>query len=644
VLVSSLLIVFLLTACPAERPSHLKVAIISLDGLADWVLDKLLDEGKMPNIALLVKNGIIAEHAYTSFPAITAVGHALLWTGTDPSHNAINGNQLILPPYEERMVVEGHTGFHAKPLRAEPIWAAVARQGKKALVVQATQAAPFDVYFGPEARFPVPAENLILFDNYIDGEIPDEVITGAVGLTPADDWPNLPEHLGKTLGFSREVGETALFFLLYDEPADPIKGLDTLAVCSSADGSDVLDTLKPRQAATNTENFSDPVEVSFDGKTGAAFFRLFSLEPDGSEMLLYRTRVKHTSCSNPEARKIFMEAVPGYTGNASSELYKDGAFGKPFYEGGDGTAEACYLETVRHCTELSKRALKEGMTAFDWDLLVDYLAFPDEQQHAWLGYAAPPAGDPESEMGRKAWSYLLDTYSIIDDFIGAALESLPKDAVLIIVSDHGFTSADKYFYPNTVLRDAGLLKLNDDGEVDLKKTAAVYFPGNASFILINTPRFKDGWVRPEDASEIVRRASDALLSAQDAEGRKPVAGLFYPNKDAELGMDGPYAGDIYIRLEEGYYPSGWLDAKDLVRQVEPMGVHQGDPRGRPMNSIFIAGAVRPMKKHASLGVVRGIDVAPTIAALLGLKPPAQATGKPMQKVLEVLTPVGETAK
>ena len=604
--------------------------------MADWLLDRLISEGRMPNLARLIEHGAVADHAYTSFPAITAVGHALIWTGTDPSRNAVHGNQLILPPYEERTVVDGHTGFHAQPLMAEPIWAAAARQGKKVVVVQATQAAPFSYYLGENARFPAPAENLLIFDGYIEGEVPGEVITENVGLQPAAGWINLPEFNGKPLEFKRSVGESTLRFLVYDQPEDPVVGFDTVSIFASANGEALLETLKPGPVGGNTTDwFSGPVEIAFDGKTSFAFFRLFELAPDASEMLLFRSRAKYLAGSDPDSHDVMMQEVDGFLGNAAYGFYEDGAFGPTVMDGGDGTAELRYLESVRLCTEVSTAALQTGMTEFDWDLLVDYIAFPDEQNHTWLGYVAEPVGDTESELGKKIWSCLLDTYQIVDDYVGAAMESLPDDAILIVVSDHGFTAADKEFYPNTILRQAGLLKLNGDGEVDLAATKAIYYPGNAGFVLINTPRFKGGWVGEDAVAGIRKQAVDALLAARDADGRPLVVDILYPDRDEELGMDGPYAGDFYIQLAPGYDAKGAVDKAVVSERIKPRGIHLGDPRERKMQSIFIAGG-KPLGKHLDMGVVPAIDIAPTISALLGIAPPAHATGKPVDAVLQML--------
>jgi predicted AlkP superfamily pyrophosphatase or phosphodiesterase len=67
------------------------------------------------------------------------------------------------------------------------------------------------------------------------------------------------------------------------------------------------------------------------------------------------------------------------------------------------------------------------------------------------------------------------------------------------------------------------------------------------------------------------------------------------------------------------------------------GVHGYDPEASPeMRAIFLARG-RGVPAGARLGVVRTIDVAPTVARLLGIAPPAQAEGEPIAVIGAGLT-------
>jgi predicted AlkP superfamily pyrophosphatase or phosphodiesterase len=65
------------------------------------------------------------------------------------------------------------------------------------------------------------------------------------------------------------------------------------------------------------------------------------------------------------------------------------------------------------------------------------------------------------------------------------------------------------------------------------------------------------------------------------------------------------------------------------------GMHGYDPALPDMGAIFLAlGRGVPAGRH--LGAVRSIDVAPTVAALLGIDPPLQAEGRPLPEIAATL--------
>lgn len=613
-----------------------RIVIISLDGMADWLLDDLLAAGEMPNIRRVLEHGFAADHAVTTFPAKTAVAHAVLWTGTDPSRTGVHANSAVPAPWSEHTLLETERGFSAAVLQAEPIWASAARQGKRAVVVQATQNYPFTYYLGENARFPSPAANLRMYNGYDPRPLPAEVLNEEVGLESADRFANLPSGGEEALFFERSVGETPLIFLFLDDPADPVIGLDTLRICSNYDAASVIAELKPLPPDGESTDAFAMVPVVLEGQHSRAWFRLFALTPDGSSFRLFRSQVHHFHCTDPQEEEPMLVASGGFVGNAGWNLLDRGALGPTLFAGGDGSAERAFAECLRLSTERFAAAMRAAMVKPDWDLLIGYIPYPDDANHQWLGYVAPPVGDPESPRGKAIWPHLLSVYRAVDTYVGTVYDALPDDGLLIIVSDHGYTSFDRLFLPNVLLRQAGLLMLDENGEVDLSRTKAMYYAGGGDFIFINDGRFKGGIVPAADVPAVKAAVIAALSRVTDDNGTPLVSRFIDPASEKDLEMNGPYAGDLYLSLAPGYYAHD--DARGdapVSEKRDPAGNHFGDPRVRQMHSIFLMGG-RGRAIDSEIDEMRAIDVAPTIAAMLGIQPPRQATGKHRGEIVEAV--------
>jgi predicted AlkP superfamily phosphohydrolase/phosphomutase len=188
--------------------------------------------------------------------------------------------------------------------------------------------------------------------------------------------------------------------------------------------------------------------------------------------------------------------------------------------------------------------------------------------------------------------------------------------------------------PNVALRKAGLLSVDARGAIDLARTRAVYFPGNSTFVLINRAEREDGIVRPEEEDAVRREVASALLAIRDPRtGLSPVTAVVDPRQAAghDPAIGGPEGGDLYLSLLPGYDLAADLSG-DVVAGVAPRGAHALNPERPEMLASFVV-AGPGVAAGAKLGTIRQIDIAPTLCALLGISPPAQATGHVLREAL-----------
>jgi predicted AlkP superfamily pyrophosphatase or phosphodiesterase len=193
-----------------------------------------------------------------------------------------------------------------------------------------------------------------------------------------------------------------------------------------------------------------------------------------------------------------------------------------------------------------------------------------------------------------------------DHHLGALLAALDaRDAwrhtTLIVVSDHGMTTAEKTVPLEAALRAAGV-----DAHVELGSAVAHVFSDDDAALA----RAEAALARLEGATVDRREALPASVH------------LAHPDR----------SGDLVVRAEPGHtFRKGGLLARvgDLLGRRR--GLHGYAPDHPDMAGIFLAMG-REIAPGARPARVHMIDVAPTVAALLGIDPPAQATGRPIAGV------------
>ena len=370
------------------------------------------------------------------------------------------------------------------------------------------------------------------------------------------------------------------------------------------------------------------------GGESTLFFRLHSLAADGSRLLLYHSAPHVLRSSKPRLEAAAQEATGGFVGNGAGWSYEQGRLGAQLWQGGDGTAEARYVETIALVARQFARLNDFAFESTPWDLLVTYLPFPDEALHRWYGVLDPTLAGHDPALARRLRPYLDRVLAIIDAYVGQVADRAGPDAIVAVASDHGMTSAARYFKPNVALAQGGLLTLDAAGRVDLSRTRAVYFPGNSGYVMINRQGRPGGIVPVAEEDDVRRRVTAVLTAFKDPATGRPlgvtVTDVRAPHEGPKLG--GPHAGDLFVELSAGGVTFSARTTGDALETRRPEGTHFQKPGDRRMlGSFAIAGP--GVAAGTDLGVIQQVDIAPTLAALLGLDPLAHAVGKPLAAAL-----------
>jgi predicted AlkP superfamily phosphohydrolase/phosphomutase len=592
-----------------------KAIVLAWDGTVPGFVHELLRDGKLPNLAKLIAGGAFADDVKPGFPSKTAPGFASLMTGAPPRVTGISGNRVPRVPRDQFTILESLPGFYGAPLRAEPIWATAQRAGKKSIVSHVPSFA--------EER----SEQVVRFAGYnlIAGR--DGLVTRrAVQLENSSPWSNPPASNLPAIEIAFNLGVSRFFGVLIDDPADSQVGYDTLVVAASRDGKESRARLKPAAASLGGELFwSDPIKIKTAGNQEAVtYFRLFDLKPDGSDFFLYYSRPAREMALDPELGAG--PTVRAFIGNGASILYQTGGFGRTIAHGGTGGAEARYLETMLFAQHQLMETNRWALEALPWDIFLAYTPFPDEAEHAWRGQLDPTLPTFRPEIAEKLRPFLEQVYRSCDEHLGLLLSKRPADGLFALISDHGLQGIYKRVALNQVLHQGGLLSLDGQGRVELSKTKVIYPAINNGYLLINSKDRKGGVVNSDERAEIVSKARELLASLRDGE-RPVVSAVFDAESDGEAkGIGGEVGGDLYIELASGYDFDPRLTAGSLITETEPYGFHGANPEQASMRTLMVLNGpgIRAGQKLAN---VRIIDFAPTLAWLLNLPKPENATGR-----------------
>jgi predicted AlkP superfamily phosphohydrolase/phosphomutase len=520
-------------------------------------------------------------------------------------------------------------------------WEAVANAGKKARVVQVP------VTFPPR---PFPKGEMLSGLG-----VPD--IRGRIG-TPSFYTSEISFTMKNSNEFSVEVVElpdnrgdieTEVFGppdKIFGDGKKWIKEKMTLSVPESRDslrirvsGTDL--TLKPGEWSDwvpFTFRFNDLIKVQAVGR-----FHLYEIKP---EVKLYLSPLHFHPGALPFGLAI--THPEGWSG----DLYKKFGFFKTMGWSCDTWSiseelmdEKTFLEDVDMTVSKFREMFREFLKSEDTDLFVHCFEFTDRIGHIFwrLMDEKHPAFD--SKLQEKFGEALLDSYRQMDAIVGDALPLAESGkAILIVCSDHGFSTWTRSINTNTWLVKNGYLALKGAGtgevenleklfskdvfwvNVDWSKTRA-YALGLGGLYVNLAGREAQGIVQPgEEYRTLVAELRQKLEAWEDPEtGKKPVLHV-YTRDEAYGKYDPNLIPDMFVANSEGYRAS-WQtslggmppDLIEVNKQVWSGDHCSLDPSVVP--GILFASRPIPVEQPTIT------DLAPTVLELMGVPLPGPLDGK-----------------
>ncbi len=622
---------------PSRSP---RLMLISWDGAGDVLIDRLLAEGKMPHLKALAERGVRAEHMIGTWPSKTAPSHASIYTGCGPGTHGVSGNMTVYSKdRHQHSVRDAFRGFSALALQAEPLFVTTALEGLDTTVLGATHYFPHSpIAAALESR---KAESRFRSLSSFEQQILPSGALGEEDLNPVSEpWTDVPPWIGQPLELELQVGDDAVYGWVFDHPDDPTQGYDSvlLRLNSRTREAGFEALLKPHAAADQPRGWSRGFPIRDGSNGGLLYFRLFQLAPDGSEMILYRREVNTAVGSISERDRAAYMASGAASYDDAFHAYRFGRLGRPMMLGGDGSAEARLLETVTFDVDHLIANSRFAWTEWRPEALFHYAPYLDHAGHQWMAVLHPDSEIHDPELGEAIWGVYSKIAAQLDRWLGELVEMAGDDTILALVSDHGMTYSTRDVAINRILEQEGLLTRDTDGRIDLSRTK-ILASESSFFLRLNELQWREGIVADDQRAEVLAQAATALLSAKDPEtGRSVIRRIHLSEEVSHLQLD-RFGGDLYLDPAPGYYPISGFPEAVAGPSGRPWGggTHGNWPENRDMHAIFfIAGP--GVAEQVTVPAMSQIDVAPTLSALLGIRPPAQACGRVVFETLRKIGP------
>jgi predicted AlkP superfamily pyrophosphatase or phosphodiesterase len=186
--------------------------------------------------------------------------------------------------------------------------------------------------------------------------------------------------------------------------------------------------------------------------------------------------------------------------------------------------------------------------------------------------------------------------ALADTKVKRVLEAAGNGANVIIVSDHGFKTYDKVIHPNALMTAKGL---QDDVWVIPEGGSAMVYITRPSKKAELAPKLRAEFAAIKGVSHVSEPADFEQLGFPPPNDRMADLVLFAEDRYA---FDGAAKGETVTDVPAGSTPGAH-------------GYSNADPA---MNAVFVASGPG-IKRGTKLASVRNLDVAPTVAKLLGLE-------------------------
>ncbi|MBN1458333.1 MAG: alkaline phosphatase family protein, partial [Armatimonadetes bacterium] len=525
-----------------------RVIILGFDGMDPKLAQKMLAEGRLPNLAQLAERGTFSPLG-TSCPAMSPVAWSSFMTGATPGRHGIfdflhRDPRTYLPDLSSAQIRAPRRQLKlgrltiplGKPVlrllrRSKPFWTVLGEHGIFSTVLRVPITFPPERFNGlllsgmcvPDLRGTQGSFTFFTTGNGGDGE---HIGGERHQLTPNKGWfcgelPG-PPKAGATDG----------------EPAKTPLRLQ-------ANGEGAKLEINGERLNLALREYSDWVPISFrlgPGMRANGICR-FYLRQVSPELELYVTPIN----IDPDRPALPVSHPGTYATYLSKRLGRYATLGlaeDTWALNESVLDDRSFLEQCQLMFEERRQMLTNALSNMRTGCLVCVFDTTDRIQHMYWRYREPDHPAPREEDPSGFSEAIEDTYEQADAVVGEVAAHLRERDTLFVMSDHGFSSFRRGVNLNVWLQQEGYLHLQEgaNGEdkwlraVDWSRTRA-YAIGLGGLYLNIRGREAQGIVDPQEAAALKQELIEQLTGLPDGtDGKVAIARAM----DTAAVNEGPY--------------------------------------------------------------------------------------------------------
>ncbi len=662
------------------RRTKQRVVIMGFDGMDPTLARKFMDEGKLPNLKRLAEMGTFKTLASTQ-PSESPTAWSSFATGVNPGkHNIydflIRDFQTYMPDFNMIKKVPGEFLWGFFPRKRPQVlstrggtsfWIHAGRDGVKSVVLTVPVTFPPEEIAHGEMLAGLPT-----------GDIRATLGTFNYWATDLSSFEEGNTEFGgilKRLLFDAGVAQTIL-----KGPENPILKQEERELREKRKAGSLSDKEKARlEQLANGKDVNIPFSVRWSENSGKADIEIqgqklslkagewspwvpltfkinflikihgmtqFYVVKADKELQLYA----HPVNLDPRDPPIPITKPDSYSKKLVDEvgIYRTLGWAessdKPLNEGRLSEADFLY-DSDRAFDDRAKIILKE-LPRDDWDLFVAAIETTDRVSHMMFRLIDPKHPMYDAALAAKYGDSIEKVYRRADDLVGKIMAGMPKDAVFMVMSDHGFHSFRRSVNLNTWLVQNGYMVFAGQ-EGGTKKTLADLFGRGKFWEGVDWSRTRAYAVglgqiyfnlRGRESQGIVSSGAEykqlqdeiaaKLVTLVDPDDNERVFRAIYKRDDIYKGEYLQNAPDLQVGFNDGYRV-GWQDTLGAIQRSVVENNNRKWSGDHCATATEISGGVLFSNRKLTTDTPGIMDLAPTTLKLLEVPIPADLDGKPV---------------